>query len=60
MQALLDNLTLLARRDRPELMRLCGVDAEDLAEMIAEIRALDPKPGASFDASRRRRWCPTC
>ncbi len=44
MQALLDNLDLLARRDLPGLMRVCGVDAEDLAEMIAEIRALDPKP----------------
>jgi RNA polymerase sigma-54 factor len=26
------------------------VDAEDLAAMIAEIRALDPRPGHSFDA----------
>lgn len=49
MQALLDNLDLLARRDLPAAMRLSGVDAEDLAEMIAEIRALDPKPGAAFD-----------
>ena len=32
-------------------MRVCGVDAEDLAEMIAEIRRLDPKPGATFDAA---------
>ena len=31
-------------------MSRCGVDAEDLTEMIAEIRALDPKPAASFDA----------
>ena len=31
------------------LLRVCGVDAEDLTEMIAEIRALDPKPGALFD-----------
>ena len=51
MQALLDNLDLLARRDRRGLMRVCGVDAEDLAEMIAELRRLDPKPGASFDAA---------
>jgi RNA polymerase sigma-54 factor len=49
MQALLDNLEMLARRDRAGLMAACGVDAEDLAEMIAEIRRLDPKPGASFD-----------
>ncbi|MEN0076838.1 MAG: RNA polymerase factor sigma-54 [Paracraurococcus sp.] len=50
MQAMLDHLELLARRDRAGLMQVCGVDAEDLAEMIAEIRRLDPKPGASFDA----------
>jgi len=51
MQALLDNLELLARRERAALMQVCGVDAEDLAEMIAEIKRLDPKPGALFDAA---------
>ncbi len=51
MQALLDNLDLLARRDMRRLRELCDVDAEDLAEMIAEIRALDPKPGASYDTA---------
>ena len=51
MQALLDNLELVARRDRAGMMAACGVDAEDLAEMLAEIRRLDPKPGASFDAA---------
>ncbi|HXT82472.1 MAG TPA: RNA polymerase factor sigma-54 [Acetobacteraceae bacterium] len=50
MRALLDNLDLLARRDTRRLMALCGVDAEDLAEMIAEVRALDPKPGATYDS----------
>ena len=49
MQALLDNLDLLARRDLRSLRELCDVDAADLADMIAEIRALDPKPGASYD-----------
>ena len=49
MQALLDNLDLLARRDLRRLRELCDVDAEDLADMIGEIRALDPKPGAQFD-----------
>jgi RNA polymerase sigma-54 factor len=48
MQTLLDNLPLLANRDVAQLMRICGVDAEDLAEMIAEIKALDPKPGFAF------------
>ena len=49
MQALLDNLELLARRDLGALIRVCGVDAADLAEMVAEIRRLDPKPGAAYD-----------
>ncbi|HVZ01874.1 MAG TPA: RNA polymerase factor sigma-54 [Dongiaceae bacterium] len=49
MQALLKHLDLLARHDRNQLMKLCGVDAEDLADMVAEIRALDPKPGLSFE-----------
>jgi RNA polymerase sigma-54 factor len=49
MQTLLDNLELLARRDVRGLMSRCGVDSEDLADMIGEIRALDPKPGASYD-----------
>jgi RNA polymerase sigma-54 factor len=49
MATLLDHLELLARREMRRLMEICGVDAEDLADMIAEIRALDPKPGAGFD-----------
>src|SRR5690606_33724784 len=39
---------LLARRDFVALKRLCGVDEEDLVDMLAEIRALDPKPGTAF------------
>jgi RNA polymerase sigma-54 factor len=49
MQMLLDNLELLAKRDLHQLMRLCGVDQEDLTEMIGEIRALNPKPALAFD-----------
>jgi len=49
MQRLLDNLPLLAARNVPALTRLCGIDAEDLAEMVGEIKALDPKPGHAFD-----------
>ena len=51
MQALVENLSLLACRDIPALLRLCRVDAGDLAEMAAEIRALDPKPGLQFDGA---------
>ena len=49
MQALLDHLPLLAARNIPALMRVCHVDAEDVAEMIAEIKSLDPRPGLAFD-----------
>ncbi len=49
-QALLDNLDLLAKRDLAALRKICNVDAEDLTQMIEEIRALDPKPGLAFDA----------
>ncbi|MGO8916543.1 MAG: RNA polymerase factor sigma-54 [Stellaceae bacterium] len=49
MRALIDNLPLLASRNAPALMKLCGVDAEDLAEMVAELKALNPKPGLAFD-----------
>ncbi|NJO54819.1 MAG: RNA polymerase factor sigma-54 [Bacteroidales bacterium] len=48
MQALVANLPLLAKRDFAALRKLCEVDDEDLADMIAEIRRLDPKPGLAF------------
>ena len=48
MAMLLKNLDLLARRDFAALRRLCGVDENDILDMLAEIRALDPKPGAGF------------
>jgi RNA polymerase sigma-54 factor len=48
MATLLDNLELLARRDMAGLRRICGVDAEDLTDMIAELKALTPRPGAAF------------
>lgn len=48
MQALIDNLDLVARHDHAALRKLCGVDAEDLADMLAELRRLDPKPGHAF------------
>jgi RNA polymerase sigma-54 factor len=49
MAALLQNLDLLARRDLRALMDICGVDAQDLQDMILEIKRLDPKPGAQYE-----------
>ncbi len=48
MAALVGHLDLLARRDLAGLKRVCGVDDEDMADMIAELRTLDPKPGRAF------------
>lgn len=48
MQAFLDNLELLAKRDLKGLMKACRVDEEDIQDMVTEIRALDPKPGRAF------------
>ncbi|KPF62412.1 RNA polymerase sigma-54 factor [Bosea sp. AAP35] len=51
MQALVANLHLVAKRDFAALKRICGVDDEDIADMVAEIRRLDPKPGRGFGGS---------
>ena len=48
MACLLDNLELLAKRDFAELRKLCAVDDDDLTEMVAEIRALNPRSGSAF------------
>ena len=48
MRALIENLDLLARHDLPTLQKACGVDEEDLREMLAELKALTPRPGAAF------------
>lgn len=48
MQTLVAHLELLARRDFATLVRICGVDEEDLLDMMAEIRSLDPRPGLAF------------
>jgi RNA polymerase sigma-54 factor len=58
MAALVRNLDLLARREMRALMDICGVDSADLADMIAELRRLDPKPGAQFDCEPLRPLIP--
>jgi RNA polymerase sigma-54 factor len=49
MKALLDNLDLVAAGELASLRRRCGVDDEDLRDMLAELRTLDPRPGQAFD-----------
>jgi RNA polymerase sigma-54 factor len=48
MQMLVANLDLLGKRDFVSLRKLCGVDEEDIHDMAAEIRHLDPRPGRAF------------
>jgi len=48
METLLQNLDLLAKRELTKLKRLCRVDDDELSEMVAEIRDLNPKPGYSY------------
>src|SRR5262249_47223968 len=48
MEALLGHLELVAKRDLPALRKICGVDEEDVMEMIGEIKRLNPKPGLAF------------
>jgi RNA polymerase sigma-54 factor len=48
MARLIDNLDLLAKGRMTDLKRICGVDDEDLSDMVRELRAFDPKPGCRF------------
>ena len=48
MARLIDNLETLAKGEVERLKRLCDVDDEDFADMLAELRAYDPKPGLKF------------
>ena len=48
MARLIDNLDLVARGEFARLKRMCGVDDQDLADMLSELRDYDPKPGSQF------------
>ena len=45
---MLANLDLLARGNLAQLKRMCRASDEDIAEMIADIRSCDPRPGHVF------------
>jgi RNA polymerase sigma-54 factor len=49
MQALLDHLELLGKREFAQLRRICGVDNEDLLQMVTEIKELNPRPASDFN-----------
>ncbi|MDD3798244.1 MAG: RNA polymerase sigma-54 factor, partial [Novosphingobium sp.] len=48
MARLIENLDLLAKGNIKQLKRICDVDDEDFADMMAELRGYDPKPGLQF------------
>ena len=51
MAGLLANLDLVAGHDFAALGKRIGAEREDILDMLAELRALDPRPGRAFDAA---------
>ena len=51
MEVLIANLELVAKGSFAHLRRICNVDDEDFADMLAELREYDPKPGLQFGGS---------
>ncbi len=49
MRSLVENLHLLAAMDVAQICETCAVGLDDAEEMIAELKALNPKPGLAFD-----------
>lgn len=49
MKTLLDNLSMLADHDLKGLAKKCDVNETYLADMVADIRALNPKPASDFE-----------
>ncbi|MHA1529700.1 MAG: RNA polymerase factor sigma-54 [Alphaproteobacteria bacterium] len=58
MRRLVENLDLVQRGERKRLRALCGVDEEDFADMLAELRTLDPRPCAGYQAERAETLIP--
>lgn len=50
-EALLDNLDLLASHNISALRKAVKVDQDELGDMILELKALDPKPGLKYGSS---------
>ncbi|SFC19735.1 RNA polymerase factor sigma-54 [Tropicimonas isoalkanivorans] len=52
LQALIENLPLLAEGRTAELADICDCEPEDIPEIAATLRQFDPKPGLRFDDDR--------
>ena len=48
MKTFLENLHLAAKHDIKALSEVCGVDKEDVMDMLAELRTLSPRPASGF------------
>ena len=59
MARLIDNLELVAKGEVQRLKRICGVDDEDFADMLAELRGYDPKPGLALGGGSNAPVTPT-
>jgi len=53
MAKLLAHLDLVAKGGFAQLKRMCGVDDEDFADMLRELRGYDPKPGLRIGGGER-------
>lgn len=49
MECLIAHLNLLGERKFKELKKICNITDEDLSSMLADIKALNPKPTADFE-----------
>jgi RNA polymerase sigma-54 factor len=58
MAKLIENLDLVAKGGFDQLKRLCGVDDEDLHDMLTELRSYDPKPGSHFGEEKAQAVTP--
>ncbi len=50
MEAMIENLALVAKHDLKTLSDRCGVGKEDLVDMMTELRQLSPKPGSGYSS----------
>jgi RNA polymerase sigma-54 factor len=48
MEALVSRLDLVAKRDFNQLKSICKVGLDDIRDMVAELKSLNPKPGLAF------------
>jgi len=46
--ALIENLELLAKGELKRLMKICGVELDELKNLIAQVKDLNPKPANGF------------